>query len=133
VGRADPQGQAAAVEGNSALRIGRENLMKYKQYNHPKKRSDPRQRLAARAGRPPPMAEADGDSGVCEDELSVTTVARRCGVPERTVRKWCESGKIDAVQDSYNGHWRISASAVASLLQERRQRLRAELAALEDA
>jgi excisionase family DNA binding protein len=70
--------------------------------------------------------------GGVEEYLSVATVARLCRVPDRTVRGWCESGRIPGEQDHYNAHWRIPLSAVRALLEERRKRLLAELAALDE-
>jgi predicted site-specific integrase-resolvase len=65
-----------------------------------------------------------------EAHLSLTTVARRCRVPERTLREWCRSGRILAEHDGYNRHWRIPSSSMPSVLEERSRYIKDLLARL---
>ena len=47
-------------------------------------------------------------SAIQNISLTTAQVARRAKTCKRTVRRWCESGKIVAYQDSDNGDWYIS-------------------------
>lgn len=51
--------------------------------------------------------------------LSAGAVARQLGVSGRTVRRWIEAGKCDAIQTD-GGHWRIYRSELARLLTKSR-------------
>jgi hypothetical protein len=50
------------------------------------------------------------------DFISVTTAAALAGKDERTIRRWCVSGKLEgAEQDAFSGHWRIPHACLNKL------------------
>jgi excisionase family DNA binding protein len=51
-----------------------------------------------------------------EKTISTGTAANLTGIPERTIRQYCETGEIPA--DKLGGRWRIIREQFAATLQE---------------
>lgn len=60
------------------------------------------------------------DTCVQRSPVTVSALARSLGVAARTVREWCEQGKLVATR-TLGGHWRIPRDEAERLLSGRAQ------------